>query len=89
MKANLIPIALKVTGQFYIFTLKMIHQAAPHQACDFTNDFDNFAKLDTKIVGISPDNSASHQKFIDKFNLKITLLSDPEKQIIKAYGAWG
>ena len=59
------------------------------QACDFTSDFEAFAKMDAKIIGISPDDSTSHQKFIDKFKLKITLLSDPEKLMIKAYDAWG
>lgn len=41
------------------------------------------------IIGISPDSVASHEKFISKFDLKHILLSDSEKEVAKAYGAWG
>lgn len=41
------------------------------------------------VVGVSPDSEASHQKFIEKFELPFPLISDTEKVIIKAYGAWG
>jgi len=41
-----------------------------------------------KIIGVSPDSATSHCKFIDKHNLSITLLTDPEHQLIEAYGAW-
>ena len=59
------------------------------EASDFTDSLDDFEKLGCTVVGVSPDTVATHQKFIDKYNLGIELLSDPEKQIIKAYGAWG
>jgi peroxiredoxin Q/BCP len=45
--------------------------------------------LDAKILGLSPDSVASHQKFIQKNKLAIDLLSDPEHAVLKAYGAWG
>jgi peroxiredoxin Q/BCP len=41
------------------------------------------------IFGISPDSVVSHQKFIQKNNLTITLLSDEKHAVIEAYGAWG
>ncbi len=41
------------------------------------------------IIGISPDSVTSHEKFISKFNLKHILLSDSEKEVAKAYRAWG
>jgi len=41
------------------------------------------------VVGVSPDRIDSHNNFIAKFNLPFVLLSDPEKQAMKAYGAWG
>ena len=40
------------------------------------------------IFGVSIDSAASHQKFIDKFKLPFPLLSDPEKEIVNAYGVW-
>ena len=40
------------------------------------------------IFGVSIDSAASHQKFIDKFQLPFPLLSDPEKEIVHAYGVW-
>ena len=41
-----------------------------------------------QIFGVSIDSTASHQKFIDKFRLPFPLLSDPERQIVNAYGVW-
>lgn len=40
-------------------------------------------------MGISPDNAASHQKFIDNFKLPFPLLCDPEKKVMSQYGAFG
>lgn len=58
------------------------------EAQDFTNLNQEFSQLDAKILGVSPDSGKSHCKFIDKYNLSIILLSDPEHQLIEAYGAW-
>jgi peroxiredoxin Q/BCP len=51
----------------------------------YKNDFD---KLNTKVIGISPDSCESHQKFQKKHNLTVTLLSDPEHQALEQYGVW-
>ncbi|HEG8434572.1 TPA: peroxiredoxin, partial [Campylobacter jejuni] len=48
-----------------------------------------FGGKNAVIIGISPDSVASHEKFISKFDLKHILLSDSEKEVAKAYGAWG
>ena len=40
-------------------------------------------------MGVSPDSPESHRKFIEKHELAIPLLSDPEKDVLRAYGAWG
>jgi len=40
-------------------------------------------------LGISPDSTESHRKFIAKHKLGVTLLSDPEKKVLRKYGAWG
>ncbi|MBD2139600.1 thioredoxin-dependent thiol peroxidase [Anabaena sp. FACHB-1237] len=58
------------------------------EAKDFSELSPEFSKLDAKIIGVSPDSTASHCKFISKHNLTITLLSDPEHQLIESYGAW-
>ncbi|MCC0176215.1 thioredoxin-dependent thiol peroxidase [Waterburya agarophytonicola K14] len=58
------------------------------EAKDFTEHLDEFEKLGADIIGISPDSSKSHGKFIDKHDLSIQLLSDPEHKIIEAYGGW-
>jgi len=59
------------------------------EACDFTDNLGAFNKLNTLVLGISPDSTVSHRKFIEKQNLKVTLLSDPEHKVMVKYGAWG
>lgn len=59
------------------------------EAIAFSEKASEFAALNAKIVGVSPDSETSHSKFIDKHNLTIELISDPEHQIAEAYGAWG
>lgn len=59
------------------------------EACDFTDGLGDFVDLNADVVGVSVDDTESHRKFIAKYNLGITLLSDPEKATHKAYGAWG
>jgi thioredoxin-dependent peroxiredoxin len=58
------------------------------QAIEFTSNLPQFQTLNTQVIGISPDSIASHGKFIDKHNLAVILLSDPEHQIAEAYGVW-
>ncbi len=58
------------------------------EAIEFTQKLPQFLALDTQVIGISPDSIATHGKFIDKHQLAITLLSDPDLQIAKAYGVW-
>jgi thioredoxin-dependent peroxiredoxin len=58
------------------------------EAIDFTDKLAEFQALNTQVIGISPDSIASHGKFIDKHDLKIILLSDPEHQIAESYGVW-
>ena len=58
------------------------------QACDFTAQHLEFDDLDAVILGISPDDTVSHRKFIEKKDLSITLLSDVDKKICEDYGVW-
>jgi peroxiredoxin Q/BCP len=59
------------------------------EAIGFTNILPDLQKLDATVIGISPDSPESHSKFVEKKNLKVTLLSDPDKEVLKKYGAWG
>ncbi len=59
------------------------------EAVDFTMLKKDFEQLDAVILGVSKDKPESHKKFIEKHNLGITLLSDENKEVLKAYGAWG
>ncbi len=58
------------------------------EALDFTRMLDEFRKLGAVVIGVSPDSIESHQKFIKKHGLKVTLLSDPEHKVLEAYGVW-
>lgn len=59
------------------------------EACDFTAGLKDFEALTAVVLGCSPDNAASHRKFIAKHGLKLTLLSDTDHQVMERYGAWG
>lgn len=59
------------------------------EACEFTDRIQDFRGLDAQVLGCSPDSSASHRKFIQKHQLDVRLLSDPDHQVMAAYGAWG
>lgn len=59
------------------------------EAVAFSEKVEEFRKRNAEVIGISKDSIESHKKFSEKYNLKITLLSDPEAKIIKEYGAWG
>ena len=58
------------------------------QACAFGVNYSEFEKKNVAVIGISKDSIASHAKFAEKFSLPFILLSDPELETIKAYGAW-
>ena len=59
------------------------------ESIDFSKLNKNFIKLNAKVYGISKDDQKSHCKFIDKYNLKVDLLSDNKLKTIKAYKVWG
>lgn len=51
--------------------------------------YDEILDKGAVVLGVSPDGEASHQKFREKFDLPFHLLSDPNHEVAKAYGAWG
>ena len=59
------------------------------QAVDFTAAAGDLAAAGLDIIGISPDEPEKLLRFRDKEKLEITLVSDPDKQVLKAYGAFG
>jgi peroxiredoxin Q/BCP len=58
------------------------------QACDFTQKQEKFEDLDAIILGVSPDDTVKHRKFIEKKELTITLLSDINKKMCEDYKVW-
>jgi peroxiredoxin Q/BCP len=59
------------------------------QACDFRDSEADLAAADTVVIGISPDKPAKLAKFRDQESLNFRLLSDPERTVLTAYGAYG
>jgi peroxiredoxin Q/BCP len=59
------------------------------QACDFTDSLSSLEAAGYTVVGISPDKPEKLAKFRDRDHLTITLLSDPDKSVMKQYGAFG
>ena len=59
------------------------------QAVDFTAAAGDLAEAGLDIIGISPDEPEKLLRFRDQENLAITLVSDPDKQVLTAYGAYG
>jgi thioredoxin-dependent peroxiredoxin len=58
------------------------------EAIDFSKLKAEFDRLNTVIIGISPDTAKSHANFRDKHELQVTLLADEKKTAIEAYGVW-
>jgi peroxiredoxin Q/BCP len=59
------------------------------QACDFTDSLDSLRDAGYEVLGISPDKPEKLAKFRDRDALTITLLSDPDKQVMQSYAAFG
>ncbi len=59
------------------------------EACNFRDNMEVYNKRDVVVIGVSKDTVESHKKFSDKYKLNFPILSDPEKKVIREYGAWG
>jgi peroxiredoxin Q/BCP len=59
------------------------------EACGFRDLWTDLQRAGVVILGVSPDAGASHQKFAAKDKLPFTLLSDPDKKLMKSWGAYG
>lgn len=58
------------------------------EARDFSKHIEEFEKMNAVVIGISPDSIESHKKFKEKHDLKVILLSDESKEVLKNYGVW-
>jgi len=59
------------------------------EACSLRDNYNELLNKGFVVIGISPDSIKSHEKFSEKYELPFPLISDPEKKIMKAYGAYG
>jgi peroxiredoxin Q/BCP len=59
------------------------------EACGFRDAWAELQRLGVEVLGVSPDSAESHTRFAEKYGLPFRLLSDPDKQVMEAYGAWG
>jgi peroxiredoxin Q/BCP len=59
------------------------------EACEFRDAYDVFRERGAEVLGVSPDDVTSHEKFKTKYELPFTLLADPQHQVAEKYGVWG
>ena len=59
------------------------------EACEFRDAYDVFRDRGAVVLGVSPDDVGSHEKFKSKFQLPFTLLADPDHRVAEDYGVWG
>ncbi len=59
------------------------------EACNFRDVYDQITQKGAVVLGVSGDSQASHEKFRKKYSLPFHLLSDTNKELIQAFGAWG
>ncbi|HWQ64267.1 MAG TPA: thioredoxin-dependent thiol peroxidase [Methanospirillum sp.] len=62
--------------------------ACTAEALAFSAVYEELSEIGVPVVGISPDTVESHQKFVEKHDLHLTLLADPLHNVIEAYGVW-
>jgi peroxiredoxin Q/BCP len=59
------------------------------EACEFRDAYDVFRDRGAEVLGVSPDDVASHEKFKTKYELPFTLLADPNHEVAEKFGVWG
>ncbi len=58
------------------------------EACGFRDTRASYESAGAVVIGVSPDTTASHRKFADKYELPFILAADPEKSVCESYGVW-
>jgi peroxiredoxin Q/BCP len=59
------------------------------EACSLRDGYEDLREKGYEVIGVSADSQKSHEGFKAKFNLPFTLVSDPDKSVLNAYGVWG
>jgi peroxiredoxin Q/BCP len=59
------------------------------EACGFRDAWDDLRELGAVVLGVSADDADSHERFAAKYRLPFTLLSDPDRTVMRTYGAYG
>ena len=59
------------------------------QACGIRDQWQDFRGVDAVVLGVSPDDEASHRNFKEKYGLPFTLLADEDHAVAERYGVWG
>ena len=59
------------------------------EACNLRDNYSDLVEKGFEVVGISGDSEKSHQRFIEKYGLPFNLVSDTDREVLMAYGAWG
>jgi peroxiredoxin Q/BCP len=59
------------------------------QACEFRDEYAQFRERGAVVLGVSPDDEASHAQFRTKYSLPFSLLADPDHKVADRYGVWG
>jgi len=59
------------------------------QACNLRDNIDDLVAAGVVVIGVSPDDNVSHEKFAVKHSLPFPLIADPDHKVIGKYGVWG
>lgn len=59
------------------------------ESCNLRDNYEHMLKSGYAVVGVSPDDATSHQKFAEKYSLPFPLIADTDKKILSDYEAWG
>lgn len=59
------------------------------ESCNLRDNYNDLIEKGYEVLGVSPDNEKSHQKFISKYSLPFKLIADTEKTIHNLFGTWG
>jgi peroxiredoxin Q/BCP len=59
------------------------------QACNLRDHYGALLAAGVAVVGVSPDDAASHEHFAEKYTLPFPLVADPDREIVNRYGVWG
>jgi peroxiredoxin Q/BCP len=70
------------------FYPKDMTSGCTREACDFRDSLPAFGSVNAVVIGISKDPVKSHKKFIEKYQLTFTLLSDENSEVCEKYGVW-